>query len=1565
MGARKSWRGRCAARGAGAAGQSFRGHAVEALESRRLLTAFWTGAAGSNWSDSGNWQGGITPLNDGILDFPANATNKNSVNDLGPINLIKLTIHGTGYNISSTPTSVITFTGDGIVTQDGSAGASNTFNAAVHLNNLGTAVNVIPTDSTLVFGALVDGNGPLNKNGTGRLVLPSANPDFDGAFNLNAGTARVENPDALGSTSGDTFVTNVTTLELAAGAGGGDDVLHIGGTGFNNRGALLADGTLDWNGAVDLNRVGTSIVVNPGFILTLHDGIIGGDSIVKQGAGTLAIAGGNSNFGGGNVEAGVLNFQDDASTGPFVVSAGAQISLQGNVTVTASGTTTLNGTGPSNNGALSNVSGSNRWSGNLKAGSNTQIFTTAGTLTVSGSIDTNGFTVTGGGSGTMEFSGAVTGSGGLAKSGTGTLILSGTSANTYTGTTIVNAGALNIRKSSALGGTTSGTTLAAGAALQVQGGINVAGEALTLNGAGPTGGAGSLLNVSGSNTWGGAITLGSASTIGATSGTLTVTGNINNAGFTLTVAGAGNVVFNNVVSGGGDLTKVGTGTLTISGTSNNTYTGDTNVNGGVLLLQKARGLSSGSGQTAVAGGASLRLDDVGSVTQILTLNGSGVGGTGALVNVSGNNTWHGDIVLGSSATIGVPTGTLTADLVVRGPSTASLTKVGAGTLVLDGINTYAGSTQVEEGQLTARGSAGLGTATGGTRVFPGARLVFGPRSTGPGNVTINDALILGGTLSALTNPNFTTTWAGPVTLSPVTAADAVLDADALAPFTISGVITGDGTLTKTGAGAVTFAGATANTYTGLTTVREGLLDLNKPAGVNAIPNDLVVDNTEDTATVRLLANNQIANAADVLVSGVGLIDLNGHAESLGPLHLTGGHITTGAGTLTLLNDVTANVRVQTIPRFAIFQPAITGNVALPTGVTRTFTVGGGTGISFAATLTINGAISGSASLVKEGPQTLALSGTSPNTYTGTTTVNAGILRLAKSAGVVAVSKVIVVGDDAVVNGAMPPDTLEWGANDQVPDDAGFVVTASGVLDLNGFGDRVGGISLTGGLIQTGAGKLTLGADPFVTSANVVDVTPARISGNLDIGAGPTRTFNVNPGPGGRELVVSADVSGTGALVKAGAGVMEISGAAAPTFQTSVQAGTLIVTGSIGDVSVTTGTLAGGGTTGAITSNNQGVVSPGVSTGAGVLTANGDVTFNDASSFSVDLNGFTPGSNYDQLRVSGQVDLGAALVLRSVFPPGAVLPPGSQFVIVDNDGTDPVVGTFNGLPEGAILIVNQSIPLRVSYVGGDGNDVTLTVPGGPVVPPTVTGVFVNGTTWQAVFRDALPGNAAGAGALGFAVPGDATQLQALPWVGLNQVSIRFSQVVSVQQEDLQVRGVNVPSYAFSAFAFDTPTRVATWTLAQAVQNDRLLLDLDADSPDGVRATGSGPFLDGEWTDANDSFPSGNGATGGDFRFGLSVLAGDSDRGGLVNAIDLANAKRRLGRSTTDPGTGAAAYSVFVDTTGDGRVNALDLAAVKQRLGRRLPATAPTAALLLTAAAPSATEELLGAPGGSVV
>jgi len=231
-------------------------------------------------------------------------------------------------------------------------------------------------------------------------------------------------------------------------------------------------------------------------------------------------------------------------------------------------------------------------------------------------------------------------------------------------------------------------------------------------------------------------------------------------------------------------------------------------------------------------------------------------------------------------------------------------------------------------------------------------------------------------------------------------------------------------------------------------------------------------------------------------------------------------------------------------------------------------------------------------------------------------------------------------------------------------------------------------------------------------------------------------------------------------------------------------------------------------------------------------------------------------------------------------------------------------------------------------------------------PMVTGVFVNGTSWDQAFRDALSGS------VGYAVPGGPGQSRALPWAGIDQISISFSQDVSVDADDLLVIGTAVPGpYPFAddggvvpAFAYDPLTHIATWTLKDSLGGDAILLDLNGDSGSPVVASDGGARLDGQWLNGADAYPSGGSPLGGaDFRFDLNVLPGDATGDGAVDALDLADVKRRLNRTAASPGSGPAAYSIFADINPDTRINALDLSAVKQRLNRRLPVVQPVAVI----------------------
>jgi autotransporter-associated beta strand protein len=134
------------------------------------------------------------------------------------------------------------------------------------------------------------------------------------------------------------------------------------------------------------------------------------------------------------------------------------------------------------------------------------------------------------------------------------------------------------------------------------------------------------------------------------------------------------------------------------------------------------------------------------------------------------------------------------------------------------------------------------------------------------------------------------------------------------------------------------------------------------------------------------------------------------------------------------------------------------------------------------------------------------------------------------------------------------------------------------------------------------------------------------------------------------------------------------------------------------------TLAGKGTVGSVTSGGTSakILNPGLPLAAAILTCS-NLTLSGTTSFQVELNGTTPGSGYDQLVVNGSVSLNNATFAGAVgFAPA----PGDSFVIINNDGNDPVNGIFLGLTNGAPLVLGTNL-FQISYTGGDGNDVVLT------------------------------------------------------------------------------------------------------------------------------------------------------------------------------------------------------------------------------------------------------------------
>lgn len=240
----------------------------------------------------------------------------------------------------------------------------------------------------------------------------------------------------------------------------------------------------------------------------------------------------------------------------------------------------------------------------------------------------------------------------------------------------------------------------------------------------------------------------------------------------------------------------------------------------------------------------------------------------------------------------------------------------------------------------------------------------------------------------------------------------------------------------------------------------------------------------------------------------------------------------------------------------------------------------------------------------------------------------------------------------------------------------------------------------------------------LTQANGLTLT----GGTITLAGGTTQVFNVGSG---YSATISSVIAGTGALTKAGAGELTLSNSNTNAGTTTVSAGTLVVDGSTSSATtVASGsTLAGSGTLGGdVTVQNGGTLSPGNS-GAGTLTVNGNLTLDFGSTLALDINGATAGTGYDRVVVNGVVDVsGATLAVTHGYAAGS----GDSYTVIVNDAADAVVGTFSGISEGGKFnAAGNGTELTTSYIGGDGNDLTLTAP----IAPTITSVSsstANGT-----------------------------------------------------------------------------------------------------------------------------------------------------------------------------------------------------------------------------------------------
>ena len=580
--------------------------------------------------------------------------------------------------------------------------------------------------------------------------------------------------------------------------------------------------------------------------------------------------------------------------------------------------------------------------------------------------------------------------------------------------------------------------------------------------------------------------------------------------------------------------------------------------------------------------------------------------------------------------------------------------------------------------------------------------------------------------------------AAPLTLSGSTVFAAVTTGT----LTLSGSIGGSDGLhvNGSGAGGVTLSG-TSNTYTGTTTVAAGTLSLNSSGFNTAVTDPTIVVGLSggSAASLKLLQSLEIADSTDIQIANSGTFDVNSFSESVrglattdgavaigtgslsvsGPLNMTGGTITgTSPGVLRLLADVSAT-------------SSATGTATISAPVflngARTFTVADGPqAVDLSIANSIGDGVSAS-SLTKAGPGTMSITGATGNTYTGDTTVQAGILATAHAAGV-GIPANVTIGTGA---GGPSSATLRLDQSSELSSTAHVTVQQDGLFNLNAFTQTVGALTVHGGAVTIGGGVLTVAGGVGMTGGTIDSTPTGRLLLGSDVTATSSaqgsatisahavlsgdRTFTVTPGTA-PELTLSGVVGeqgGARALTKAGGGTLLSTADHTYTGLTTVAGGSFVVRGQQpGPFAVGAGgTLAGNGAVGATTVT--GVLSPehGLRTGALSFGAGGQLV---AAITSADP-ALAPTTT-----VTGAVTIDPAAVLTATVAPGLTLPRGKALPLIANDGADAITGTFTTSP----LSTPEGIPLVPTYTAVDGNDLALTASN---VAPIVGTIGVSPTT----------------------------------------------------------------------------------------------------------------------------------------------------------------------------------------------------------------------------------------------
>ncbi|MHA3772945.1 beta strand repeat-containing protein [Verrucomicrobiota bacterium sgz303538] len=632
----------------------------------------------------------------------------------------------TGYTIATT-SGALTLTG-GVTNVTG----LNTISDVGGLNLSGA--QAFDVTGGLVVSTAISGSATITKSGSGMLGFSGANTGFTGKINITAGRFGLNGDAALGAVPGALVADSLT---INGGILTDGIPTNANGTTFSNGGVY----TINANRGVVIGNLGGTIQVgyNAAGRITIAGPVSGTGVLTKTDSGDLALLGANTYSGGTTISGGAVIVGELTTGGSSLEGTSTSLGT-GDVNV-AGGQLILSGTNISipNNVTLNGSVTVNNRVGGLIGGfqSGASANTLTGTLTLAGTGLRNVSTWWSDKS--LTLAGKVTGTGGLqvnniagaAANNEGGVIILGNAANDYSGDTVVANNGLStstVLPTLRLGASDVIPDGAGKGNVTVNGRLDVNNQTDTINGLSGTG----------------AIALGT--------GTLIV-GNTDAGG-----------TFSGGLSGGagGSLRKIGSGTLTLSGTGDNSG-GRARVDAGTLVLAKASTgsvhavgsgggtdyalvITGGTAQLAGSGGDQIYVNSAVNITGgTLDLGGTSEGfdglvGTGGVVSNSVAAATS-TLTVGQNNSAGSP---VYSGVIQDGAGIVALTKAGTGTQTLAGANTYTGATTVNAGTLVVSGSLSGGSAvTIGDAANPATVATLG----GAGSVGAVSAITSGAVIS--------------------------------------------------------------------------------------------------------------------------------------------------------------------------------------------------------------------------------------------------------------------------------------------------------------------------------------------------------------------------------------------------------------------------------------------------------------------------------------------------------------------------------------------------------------------------------------------------------------------------------------------------------------------------------------------------------------------------------------------------------------------------------------------------------------------------------------------------